>query len=263
MKIIKTINNITYPIIHLGLLTSGLLCISILYFHIVSGIVINLFSDETFVFVHCFKVLGLGVVIFILNLITYRLFPQRFPEVKWFRYAKPNLQSFKYFLINLKEETMLLRILYSISLSFFILSLLDSNVREIWWRFAILSSSYDFVAISTFLFIAGMSQLILFFGFAYLVSKYIQGRSLIIKAIFTTVYTLLIILILILIYLNPSSVAHDSSTESIFNIPSDSLIGLMMERFFTPLITLIIGSIPLGWFYELFVGSILKQKNNY
>jgi hypothetical protein len=142
----------------------------------------------------------------------------------------------------------------SVSLSFFILSLFFPPARNSWDSFVNNDEAYRYLLDAAFYYsiilIPALGSVLLFWR--------LFGK---VKSFGTSVIVLLLFLLLWIAVINLVA----SEGLGVGKVLSEALtIGIRNHDFIVtaiiPVIKVIVGSLPLGWFYELFVGTVMPKK---
>lgn len=179
-------------------------------------------------------ILFVSLCFFLVSLIIYHHFPNRF---NFWRGVKRRENIFFWMMPPISNAIL------SLAFSFYLFSRINSNVNYSWTRiFFLHDKAYGYIAEY---FIASPIALgvifLLLLSPIFLVVKFTEGKNIIIKTIGVSMYCLVLLIYIYLLMRNPSFI-------------DDSI-----PKYFIPLATYLIGFFPLGWFYELFIDSILKH----
>lgn len=183
----------------------------------------------------------LGIVIFILSSLIHKKFSHRF--IVWPSRERTGRPSLSWLGPPISTSV------FSLSLSVFILSFLDQNMYTLWNNYIRIDviGLYQQIAVN-FIFspiFVVIFVLLLFFP-VFVVAKLAVGRDNLKGAILVILFIFFwLVLLNLFIFYGVS--------------PIDKALNFLVESIFTPLAILVIGSLPVGWFYELFVGSLLRD----
>lgn len=170
---------------------------------------------------------GLFLVIFFVNRYLRNKYPGRF--------------------LRRKNTCVVVYTFLSLSLSFFILSYIYNTADIQWRRFVNENIAYEAISIAL------INLLLIFliaFGPIYLVWKfYTRKKGLFVNLVIALIYVALGMFVLYLIA-RPARHIVDSLTNYYNQVLCPMIITLFK---------IIIGALPLGWFYELFIESVLSK----
>jgi len=187
--------------------------------------------------------------IFSLSFLAYRKFPGRF--IKW---KQDNLWP-----RESAESSLFLppysNLLMSVSLSFFILSFFESETRLVWEQYSGFSETiYELIAgLHVVAPIVIIYCVVITFPLLFLKKVFFSKRG-----IPTIGFYIFVIIITIFLFGENSPVVKVIFDPILKNTFVNSVLNNILILF-TKLIKFMIGCVPLGWFYELFVGSIAKD----
>lgn len=200
-----------------------------------------------------YEVAVLSLIIFAISFIVAKFFPGRFVtwNVSWLKNLKKEklIDRLIAFLALAIFFSPLTNLFVSLGLAIFLLSLINPDIKPLWEEIII-----DNETIYKFL---GGAATIPFFVFI-VIAGFICGVVLLIvvfekilkkESLLKYVGPIWLLGYLLLIELAPDFLLPQEIEDAILKISSK------VVRF-------IIGSIPLGWFYELFIGSIAKEEKD-
>lgn len=181
-----------------------------------------------------YEIFFLSLAIFLLSFLTYRLFPERF--IEWDpRELSLYLPPFS-------------NLLMSVSLSYFIISLLNQRAAFFWEKLLSLAEAEPLI----YIIIGSLSFVIPIFVIFFIITVFLPfwfaknfAKGILSKTLLAAGFIVPLVLILWFSY----SGLLDKAVNSQFF----SDLSVQIGKF-------ILGFIPVGWFYELFIGSIAAEK---
>lgn len=179
----------------------------------------------------------LASAFFLQSWVMYHFFPQRF--ISWQKVWKMSFSDFPLCWLNPPFTN----IFMAISLSFYTGSLLDLSLKQSWLRSeVILAKTYKIVGEFFGLALPSLFIALLFSVVIpiFLVAKYLDGKMNLKNILLVTLCALGGLTVTVLLISRIDLLSHQSE-----------FLG-----------RLLVGSLPIGWFYELFVGSIAKEKRS-
>lgn len=201
----------------------------------------------------------LSIIFCIVSFAEYKFYPEKFPywNIRWtikllksVSVSKPKLNRgmgllMMLYLVIILVASPLSGILKSLGLSFYILTFFNPEVSNLWKEVYANNSIYGilvklFIVPLVFVFF-GVILPMMFISFM----EKAFGKSIFTK--YAIYIWLLIFSIIVIILLSNNILWVKNMDKEIYNI-------------FLVFISFVIGFVPLGWFSELFIGSIIKEE---
>lgn len=184
-----------------------------------------------------FVIVTSAILLFSISIFIQKKLPHRFLD-----WTNLKIITRDRLLLDIFGRPPILNALYSLALSFYLFSFLDPNILKAWKNtsFSFESVYWSIAAYGVLgpLFMVTLLNFILIPLF--LISKIVSKKNLFVKTSGVFIYIIIIFLFVIAYYL--------------FVPDEDLMIGFMV-----PIAQFIIGSVSIGWFYELFIGSLAKK----
>ena len=196
-------------------------------------------------------IIFLAFLFFFVSYVIYKKFPTRFiewvPVKKYFQ--KAGIKGAFEFTACLPMLFLIPPgsvIILSISLSFYIFSLLSGDIAIIWQKVFNDREGPWFLVAEWFLVPVFIFIFALFIRFIYYFKKRLLKAGNTIK-----VFIIVIFLLAWIVFM-----------AWLLHGPTEHKATFLFEQIYMPFLMLLVGAFPLGWFYELFIGSIGREERS-